>query len=170
MAFLADHAGYIGIGLLFLFMILGVPVFVAMALSATFASLLVSDPSQIARTFIQATWQSASIFEFVALPLFILTGTIMQGTDAGQGPVRGHQSVAWFGPEFARCGDDRGMRSVRGYQRLERGNGRYGRPGGDPFAARGSLTASSARPVSLQEAGRSGSSSRRRSRSSSMGS
>jgi len=83
-AFLAGHAGYIGIGLLFLFMILGVPVFVAMALSAVIASLLVSDPSQIAKTFIQATWQSASIFELVALPLFILTGTIMQGTDAGR--------------------------------------------------------------------------------------
>jgi C4-dicarboxylate transporter, DctM subunit len=83
-AFLADHAGYIGIGLLFLFMILGVPVFVSMALSAAVASLLVSDPGQVARTFIQATWQSASIFELVALPLFILTGTVMQGTDAGR--------------------------------------------------------------------------------------
>jgi C4-dicarboxylate transporter DctM subunit len=30
------------------------------------------------------TWQGASIFELVALPLFILTGTIMQRTDAGR--------------------------------------------------------------------------------------
>ena len=84
MSFLVDHAGYVGIGLLFLFMILGVPVFVAMGLSAAIASLLISDPGQVARTFIQGTWQSASIFELVALPLFILTGTIMQGTDAGR--------------------------------------------------------------------------------------
>lgn len=82
--FLVNNAGYIGIGLLFLFMILGVPVFVSMGLSAILASLLFADPSQVARTFIQATWQSASIFELVALPLFVLTGTIMQCTDAGR--------------------------------------------------------------------------------------
>ncbi|MEJ2685922.1 MAG: TRAP transporter large permease [Gammaproteobacteria bacterium] len=82
--FLFNYAGYIAIVLLFLFMILGVPVFVSMGLSALFASLLINDPSHVLRTFIQTTWQSASIFEMVALPLFIFTGTIMQCTDAGR--------------------------------------------------------------------------------------
>jgi C4-dicarboxylate transporter DctM subunit len=84
MDFLFDYAGYIAIFLLFLFMVLGVPVFVAMALSAFFASLILDDPGQVLRTFIQTTWQSSSIFELVALPLFIFTGTIMQQTDSSR--------------------------------------------------------------------------------------
>ena len=83
-AFLSNHAGYVSIVLLFLFMGLSIPVFVSMALSALIAALLVNDPGHVARTFISVTWQSASIFELVALPLFILTGTIMQVTDAGR--------------------------------------------------------------------------------------
>lgn len=82
--FLFDYGGFIAIGLLFFLMILGVPVFVAMGLSAFFASLAMDDPGLVVRNFIQTTWQSASIFELVALPLFILTGTIMQNTDSGR--------------------------------------------------------------------------------------
>ncbi len=82
--FLFNYAGYIGIALLFLFMVLGVPVFVSMGMSALIASLFINDPSHVVRNLIQTTWQSASIFELVALPLFILTGTIMQKTDAGR--------------------------------------------------------------------------------------
>lgn len=81
---LAPYAGLIGIGLLFALMVLGVPVFVCMGVSALIASLLTADPAQVVRTFIQTTWQSASIFELVALPLFIFTGTLMQNTDAGR--------------------------------------------------------------------------------------
>lgn len=82
--FFFDYAGYIAIFLLFLFMVLGVPVFVSMALSAFFASLLLEDPSHVLRSFIQNAWQSSSIFELVALPLFIYTGTIMQQTDSSR--------------------------------------------------------------------------------------
>ena len=83
MDFFYDWGGYISIFLLFFLMLLTVPVFVAMGLAAFLASLLLEDPSLVFRTFIQTSWQSASIFELVALPLFILTGTIMQRTDAG---------------------------------------------------------------------------------------
>lgn len=82
--FLFDYAGYIAIVLLFLLMVLSVPVFVAMGMSAFLAALLVDDPAQVAQTFIQNTWQAAAIFELVALPLFIFTGTIMQQTDASR--------------------------------------------------------------------------------------
>ncbi|WP_420391250.1 TRAP transporter large permease [Acuticoccus sp.] len=81
--FIFDYGGYIAIALLFAFMLLTVPVFVAMGLSAFAAALLLEDPFLAFRSFISIAWQGASIFELVALPLFILTGTIMQRTDAG---------------------------------------------------------------------------------------
>lgn len=84
MDFIYDYGGFIAIFLLFLFMLLSMPVFVAMGLSAFIASLLLEDPVHAFRAFIQISWQGASIFELVALPLFILTGTIMQRTDAGR--------------------------------------------------------------------------------------
>ena len=84
MEFFYEWGGYISIFLLFFLMLLSVPVFVAMGLSAFIASLLLEDPFHVFRTFIQTSWQGASIFELVALPLFILTGTIMQRTDAGR--------------------------------------------------------------------------------------
>lgn len=84
MDFIHDYGGFIAIFLLFLFMVLSMPVFVAMGLSAFLASLLLEDPFLAFRSFIQISWQGASIFELVALPLFILTGTIMQRTDAGR--------------------------------------------------------------------------------------
>ncbi len=84
MDFIFDYAGYIAIGLLFLFMVLGVPVFVSMALSAFFAALALDPAELVFRSFVQTTWQSASIFELVALPMFVFTGTIMQQTDAGR--------------------------------------------------------------------------------------
>ena len=82
--FIYDYGGYIAITLLFVFMLLSVPVFVSMGLSAFAAALLLEDPFLVFRTFVQTSWQSASIFELVALPLFILTGCIMQRTDAGK--------------------------------------------------------------------------------------
>ena len=84
MDFIHDYGGFIAIFLLFFFMLLSMPVFVAMGLSAFLASLLLEDPFLAFRSFIQISWQGASIFELVALPLFILTGTIMQRTDAGR--------------------------------------------------------------------------------------
>lgn len=82
--FVYDYGGYIAIFLLFFLMVLSVPVFVAMGLSAFAATLLLEDPFLAFRSFINISWQGASIFELVALPLFIFTGTIMQRTDAGR--------------------------------------------------------------------------------------
>ena len=79
-----DYGAYVAIFLLFLLMVLSVPVFVSMGLAAFLASLLLEDPFQVFRNFINISWQGASIFELVALPLFILTGTIMQRPDAGR--------------------------------------------------------------------------------------
>lgn len=83
MDFLMDNVGFVAIFLLFFFMLLSVPVFIAMGLSAFLAAILVDDPFQTFRSFIQISWQGASIFELVAIPLFIYTGTIMQRSGAG---------------------------------------------------------------------------------------
>ncbi|MER1966623.1 TRAP transporter large permease [Castellaniella sp. GW247-6E4] len=83
MDFLLDNVGFIAIFLLFLFMLLTIPVFVAMGLSAFLAAILIDDPFQTFRSFIQISWQGASIFELIAIPLFIYTGTIMQRSGAG---------------------------------------------------------------------------------------
>jgi C4-dicarboxylate transporter DctM subunit len=80
---LYDYAGFAAIVLLFLFMLLGVPVFVSMGSAALIAALIVEDPGQAFRSFAQISWQAASVFELVALPLFILTGTLMQRSNAG---------------------------------------------------------------------------------------
>lgn len=95
MDFLYDHAGFIAIGLLFAFMLLGVPVFVSMAVSVLAAALIIESPQQVVRNFAQIVWQGASIFELVALPLFILTGTIMQRSQAGADLFAA--TKAWFG-------------------------------------------------------------------------
>ena len=84
MDFLYDNIGFIAIFLLFFFMVLSVPVFVAMGLSAFLAAILIDDPLQTIRSFTQISWQGASIFELVAIPLFIYTGTIMQKSDSGR--------------------------------------------------------------------------------------
>lgn len=82
--FLFNYAGYIAIILLFLFMVLGVPVFASMALATLLASLLVQPPIQVFHTFAQNVWQGSSVFQLIALPLFLLTGTVMQQTDASR--------------------------------------------------------------------------------------
>src|SRR5690606_19617040 len=95
MEFLYDYAGFVAIGLLLLLMVLGVPVFISMAISALLAALSVETPIQALRNFAQIVWQGASIFELVALPLFILTGTIMQRSAAGADLFAA--TKAWFG-------------------------------------------------------------------------
>lgn len=84
MDFLYDWAGYIAIILLFALMVLSVPVFVSMGLAAFISALLIDNPALVFRTFIQTVWQSVSIFELVAIPLFIFTGTLMQRSGAGR--------------------------------------------------------------------------------------
>lgn len=83
MNFIFEYAGYIAIALLFVLMLLSVPVYVAMGLSAFLVAFSLEGPFQAMRSFVNIAWQGASIFELVALPLFILTGTIMQRTNAG---------------------------------------------------------------------------------------
>jgi C4-dicarboxylate transporter DctM subunit len=92
---LYDYAGFIAIALLFGFMLLGVPVFVSMAMAVLLSSLITDAPAQVLRNFAQITWQGSSIFELVALPLFILTGTIMQRSEAGADLFAA--TKAWFG-------------------------------------------------------------------------
>ena len=82
--FFFDYVGYIAIFLLFALMLLSVPVFVSMGIAAFAAALLIEDPFHVFKGFINTAWQGASIFELIALPLFILTGTIMQRTGAGR--------------------------------------------------------------------------------------
>ncbi len=82
--FFYDYVGYIAIFLLFFLMLLSVPVFVSMGVAAFVAALLIEDPFHVFRNFINTSWQGALIFELVALPLFIFTGTLMQRTDAGR--------------------------------------------------------------------------------------
>jgi C4-dicarboxylate transporter DctM subunit len=76
--------GIISIFILFLLMIVGIPVFVSMGLSAFIGFLLVEEPLQVLKSFSQLNWQGSNTFELVAIPLFILTGTLMQKIDAGR--------------------------------------------------------------------------------------
>ena len=59
--FLQDYAGYVSIFLLLFLMVLSVPVFVAMGLAAFAAALLNEAPFHAFKTFVNVTWQSASI-------------------------------------------------------------------------------------------------------------
>ncbi len=79
--FFYDYAGYIGIFFLFGCMLLTIPVFVSMGIAAFMATLLIDEPFHALKTLVNTSWQGASIFELVALPLFIFTGTIMQPTE-----------------------------------------------------------------------------------------
>lgn len=76
--------GVIGICLLFVLMLMSVPVFVAMGLAALVGFLLVHPLHQVLASFGPIVWQSASIFELVAIPLFIFTGILMGRIGAGR--------------------------------------------------------------------------------------
>lgn len=80
----SEAAGLISIGLLFLFMFLSIPVFVSMGLAAFIGFLLIDEPGQALRTFSQIVWQSSSIFELVAIPLFIFAGLLAEKIEAGR--------------------------------------------------------------------------------------
>ncbi len=77
-------AGLITIVLLFAFMLASIPVFVAMGLSAFIGFLLVGEAGQALRSFAQIVWQSSSIFELVAIPLFIFAGLLSDRISAGR--------------------------------------------------------------------------------------
>jgi len=77
-------AGLFAIGLLFLFMLLSIPVFVSMGLAAFIGFAVVQSPDQALRTLGQIVWQSSSVFELVAIPLFIFSGLLADRIDAGR--------------------------------------------------------------------------------------
>jgi len=80
-----DFGAGIGITLLFLLlMIVGLPVFVAMGASALLGFLLVKDLDSALFGFPETIWQSTHVYELIAIPLFVLTGTVMQQSGAGR--------------------------------------------------------------------------------------
>ena len=80
----ADAAAALTIALLFLLMLVGVPVFVSMGLSAFIGFLSVQGLSQALQITGQIMWQSSYSFELVAIPLFIFTGLLADKIDAGR--------------------------------------------------------------------------------------
>lgn len=77
----------VGLSIVVLFLVLmaaSLPVFVAMAL-AGFAGFILSNGLTTALYgFTETVWQSTHVYELIAIPLFILTGTIMQQSGAGR--------------------------------------------------------------------------------------
>lgn len=60
-----------------------VPVFVAMGIASLVGLVLLLGPDQGLITFATFAWQNSSIFELVAIPLFLLTGTLVHESGAG---------------------------------------------------------------------------------------
>lgn len=87
--------GLFSILMLFSLMLLSVPVFVSMGIAATAGFLLIDHPIQVLWNFAQITWQSASLFELVAIPLFVFTGILMGRIDAGRDLF--NVTKAWVG-------------------------------------------------------------------------
>lgn len=79
-----EAPGLIAIALLFAFMLLSFPVFVSMGLSAFIGFVMVKGLDGAWSTFGDIVWQSSSIFELVAIPLFIFTGVLVEKIDAGR--------------------------------------------------------------------------------------
>ncbi len=79
-----ESAGLVAIALLFAFMLLSLPVFVSMGLAAFIGFVIVRGPGGAMASFGDMVWQSSSIFELVAIPLFILTGVLVQKINAGR--------------------------------------------------------------------------------------
>jgi C4-dicarboxylate transporter DctM subunit len=90
-----ENAGLIVIALLFLFMLLSLPVFISMGMAAFIGFVIVKGPELAIYTFGDIVWQSSSIFELVAIPLFILTGVLVQKIDAGRDLL--DLTKAWVG-------------------------------------------------------------------------
>jgi C4-dicarboxylate transporter DctM subunit len=78
-----ESAGLVAIVLLFVFMLLSFPVFAAMGIAAFIGFVMVRGFEGAIATFGDMTWQSASIFELVAIPLFIFTGVLVERIRAG---------------------------------------------------------------------------------------
>ncbi|HEX5476394.1 MAG TPA: TRAP transporter large permease subunit, partial [Burkholderiales bacterium] len=79
-----EAPGLLAIALLFGFMLLSFPVFVAMGLAGFIGFVMVRGLDGALTTFGDMVWQSSSIFELVAIPLFILTGVLVERINAGR--------------------------------------------------------------------------------------
>lgn len=87
--------GILSICLLFGLMLLSVPVFVSMGVAAFIGFLFINSPAQSITNLSQIIWQSSSIFELVAIPLFIFTGILMGKIEAGRDLF--NVTKAWVG-------------------------------------------------------------------------
>lgn len=90
-----EVAGLITIALLFIFMLLSIPVFISMGMAAFIGFVMVKGMDGAMSSFGDVIWQSASIFELVAIPLFIFTGVLVEKIDAGRDLFR--CTKAWVG-------------------------------------------------------------------------
>lgn len=84
------------IGLIFLILIIiGVPVFAAMGICAFTGLAIILGPEQALTSFGTFVWEETSIFQLAAIPLFILTGTLVQ--ESGMGANLFAAVKAWAG-------------------------------------------------------------------------
>lgn len=67
----------------FIMLLLGVRVFVAMGLAASIGIAMLLGPQQAIRDVASFLWQSTAIFEFIAIPLFVFVGVLVQATGFG---------------------------------------------------------------------------------------
>ena len=72
------------VAIFLLMMAASVPVFIAMALAGFAGFILSHGLSTALYGFTETVWQSTHVYELIAIPLFILTGTIMQQSGAGR--------------------------------------------------------------------------------------
>ena len=77
----------LGISITVAFLVLmaaGLPVFVAMGVAGFAGFVLAKDLAGAMFGFTDTVWQATHVYELIAIPLFILTGTIMQFSGAGR--------------------------------------------------------------------------------------
>jgi C4-dicarboxylate transporter DctM subunit len=84
----ASLAAAIVLGTFLVLLVLGVRVFIAMGLSAGLGFWLLLGPDQAIRDFAAFLWQSSAIFEFIAIPLFVFAGAMIQRTGFGSDVLR----------------------------------------------------------------------------------
>ena len=65
-------------------LILGVRVFVAMGITAALGLTLLLGPDQALRDVASFLWQSSAIYAFIAIPLFVFTGVLIEATGLGE--------------------------------------------------------------------------------------
>ena len=68
----------------FALLILGVRVFVAMGITAALGLTLLLGPDQALRDVASFLWQSSAIYAFIAIPLFVFTGVLIEATGLGE--------------------------------------------------------------------------------------